>query len=434
MDRTNKEIVLENTNHPSPRVFRLDNAALVYPAVRGSKNPNIFRISADLVEEIDPHTLQQALDASLRRMPNFSVKLRSGFFWHYFVTTNKRLLIQPDVSNPCTLISDKENDGFQIRVRYHHTRIALEIFHSITDGAGALLFLKTLIGKYLMLNGKSIPAENGILDTSITPGEDEMRDAFHQFAGEQRVHRGKPVRAYHVTGTPLPAFKTNIITGIISIHALREHTKPLGVTITEYLTAVLMGALQANQQDANPRHILPIRVQVPVDLRRFVGSKTFRNFSSFITPSIEPKQGHFQFDEILHLVHHFTRYHVTRKYLSARVANNIKTERILFLRVMPLILKNWLISLSFKMQGPRSYTSTISNLGRLDLPKEFQKWVRSFDFILGYSQDIKVKCAVLGYKENLHINFTRSIKEANVEREFFTHFVKRGIPVRVENY
>jgi NRPS condensation-like uncharacterized protein len=67
------------------------------------------------------------------------------------------------------------------------------------------------------------------------------------------------------------------------------------------------------------------------------------------------------------------------------------------------------------------------------MPEEMAGLVSRFDFILGASHDTKVKCAVAGFKGKLSIMFTRSIKEAKVERAFFTFLVEQGIPVEIES-
>jgi len=82
------------------RYFRFDNAAHIYPAIKSRKQPGVFRVSATLSEQVDPKTLQASVDATLKRIPGFAVKLRKGLFWNYFVHSSDTLHIQPDVINP----------------------------------------------------------------------------------------------------------------------------------------------------------------------------------------------------------------------------------------------------------------------------------------------------------------------------------------------
>ena len=45
----------------SKQWMRLDNAALIFPAIRRRRWVNAFRVSATLTEPVDPAVLQQAV-------------------------------------------------------------------------------------------------------------------------------------------------------------------------------------------------------------------------------------------------------------------------------------------------------------------------------------------------------------------------------------
>ena len=63
--------------------YRLDTAALIFPATARRDWSNAFRVSASLSEPVDPALLQQATDDLRRRFPSYFVTLRKGFFWYY---------------------------------------------------------------------------------------------------------------------------------------------------------------------------------------------------------------------------------------------------------------------------------------------------------------------------------------------------------------
>lgn len=296
------------TLETSNRWYRLDNAANLYPAIRGKKRPGVFRVSADLYKLIQPPILQQALNITLKRFSGFSVKLRAGLFWHYFLHSSELLNIQEDVSNPCMNITSKENNGLLLRVRYHNCRIAVEFFHSVTDGSGAMIFLKTLIAQYLTLLGYQIPPSLGVLNCNDTPPVEESQGSFQQFAGHSSPRKRQNSHAYHIKGTHLPPHSLSTITGIIPIEALKLETKKWGVSITEYLVGTYLYVLNTIQLSENPRRPLPIKIQVPVNLRRFHKTSTLRNFSAFVIPGIDPAHGEYTFEEILKLVH--PKFHV----------------------------------------------------------------------------------------------------------------------------
>lgn len=66
-----------------PDWFRLDNAGILFPGQNTNKWSNIFRVSIELKEEIDPDILKQAVKNILPRFPSFNVRMRKGLFWYY---------------------------------------------------------------------------------------------------------------------------------------------------------------------------------------------------------------------------------------------------------------------------------------------------------------------------------------------------------------
>lgn len=64
--------------------YRLDTAALIFPAIARRDWSNAFRVSATLNEEIDPVILQRATEEMRCRFPSFFVTLHrvsSGIIW-----------------------------------------------------------------------------------------------------------------------------------------------------------------------------------------------------------------------------------------------------------------------------------------------------------------------------------------------------------------
>ena len=425
---------MNDSEKKQKKIYRLDNAANLYPAIRNKNRPGVFRVSADLVEPVNPDTLQAALDITLKRIPGFSVKLRSGLFWHYFQHVDRKIVVQKDVSNPCTHMTEESTGGFLIRVRYNQNRIALESFHSITDGAGAMTFLKTLIAQYLNLSGIFISATNGVLNCKNSPLDDENSDQFPSFARKKPIRKVGKSRAFHVRGTNLPSDEMKIIKGKVPINALKHSAKNFNVTITEYLASIYLKVIHDYQLVHSIRLKLPIKLQIPVNLRKFQNTKTLRNFSAFVTPSIYPIHGEYTFLEIVELVQHYLRYETNKKHLQAQVAANLKYADNILIRLLPLAFKNNLILLGYKLMGPEYFTSTLSNLGMVRIPEEMKNHVKSFNFILGATNGTNISCAALGYQDDIHISFSRVIEETDIERRFFTFLVEHGIPVYVESY
>ena len=416
--------------HAHKRWMKLDNAAKIYPAAKRRSWKALFRLSATLTEKIDPALLAEAQHATLARFPGFATKLKKGVFWYYMEHNEGGPPIEPDGPYPCPPMDFRDNNGFMFRVRYHERRIAVEIFHALTDGSGGLCFLKTLTAEYLRIRyGAQIPRDSEILDCSHPPLSEETEDAYLKYARDIGRSRREP-DAYYLKGTRESDGYVHNVTGMIPVEAVLKHAKGKNVSLTEYLTAVLIMAADSIQRRKiwHQRLYKPIKVCVPINLRRFYPTNTMRNFASYVNPGIDPRYGVYSFNEVLGAVHHYMRAEVTEKLLNAKISTNVRTEKHAALRLTPLFLKNIAMKLTFARVGDRKSTTSISNLGLVRLPEEMARYVARMDFILGPLSRNRVVCGALTYDGVLYLNFTRTIKESMLERGVFPLSGEAGRP------
>ncbi len=416
------------------RWYRLDNAAKIYPATNRRGWSSIFKVSVLLRETVNPDKLQQAFAETMERFPSMKVKMKVGLFWYYLDYNPLPVpAIRQDVVNPKIHVKWRENNGYLLKVYYYEKRVTLEVFHAVTDGFGAITFLKTMVAQYLRLCGIAIPAEEGILDIEKKASVREYEDAFKKYADSRTKMGGMEPKAYHFKGTPEPINTFHIITGILPLDKLLQTTRTLGVSITEYLTACLIEAHYEQQKAENRRRGRPVRVSVPVNMRTFYKTKTMRNFSLFINPGIDPAMGEYTFPEILKQVHHFMHYYINEKYLNAVMTRNVQSERNLLIRMTPLFLKNWILSLAFQFLGDAQFSSTLSNLGPVKVPPAMAECIDRFEFTLGPAIGKWPQCAVVSFQNKVVINFSSAVKETDIERRFFTKLVQNSIPVKIES-
>lgn len=419
-------------NHTSTW-YKLDLSANVYPTLQRKNFSNVYRISLSLKENIRPDVLQKALDLTLPRFPTFQVAIRKGVFWRYLEPNHRPgPFVQPDIENPCMPMHFKTNNRYLIRVYYYEKRISLEVFHSLSDGTGALYFLKTMAAVYLRLLGHSIPTGEGVLDVKETPDPEEFEDAYLRYATSKLGRPRSQGGAFKVRGTKEPFYTLNIICGVIPVDKLRAVSKSLGVTITEYLNAVLLYALLQKQRDDHPLHERPVTLAMPVNLRSFFPSKTLRNFISMVYPTIDPRMGDFTFEEILTHVHGYMRYYINPKFLSADIVTNASVQQNPLIRIVPLFVKDFTVRKFYAMVQDGQSSAGLTNVGLVKLPKEMQPFVERFDVLMGQPFSARTNCAIVSFQNVLTVNFTSSIKETDIERYFFRKLVKDGIPVKIE--
>lgn len=417
------------------RWMRLDNAAKIYPAARNQNWTNMFRLSATLKDPVDSEVLQSALDVTARRFPSIAARLRRGTFWYYLQQLNQAPSIRKESSYPLTKMSRAEARRCALRVLVYKNRIAVEFFHSLTDGTGGLIFLKTLVAEYLQQKyGESIPAENGVLGRLEEPSEAELEDSFPKYAAPVSASR-KEDTAWRVRGTPEYDGFLHLTCFTLSSNEILEKAHEYGLTVTSFLCALMMQALQQlqKQQVADVRRRKPIKVQVPINLRNVFPSKTVRNFALYTTPQIDPQLGEYDFEEICKIVHHWMGLDVTPRKLGKMIATNVNSESSIFVKLMPLFIKNFVMKAVFQVVGERKSCLCLSNLGAVKLPEIMKSYVNRMDFILGVQSSAPYNCGVISYEGKLYVNFIRNSQEPQLEAAFFKTLQDLGISAEVSS-
>lgn len=413
------------------RWLRLDNAAKIYPAARRRDWSNLFRLSVTLKEPVDKTVLQAALDVTAKRFPSLCARLRKGLFWYYLQELPHAPEISEEYEAPLMPMGKEEVGKSAFRVIAYDRRIAVEVFHSLTDGNGALVFLKTLTAEYLRQKyGTQIPCTHGILDIEQAPTAEELEDSFLKNAAPVAADR-KERTAWHLSGTP---DRQRLVCLTLDTAVLLEKAHTYGVTATAFLCAALMEALQRLQKEqvAEQKKRKPIKVLIPVNLRKLFPSKTLRNFALYTTPEILPRLGGYSFDEICKIVSHHMASEITPKQMGMKIAVNVGSEKALAVKLLPLFIKNAVMKAVFDTVGERKSCLTLSNLGLVTLPEEMADAVTRMDFILGVQAAAPHNCGVISFGEKTSINMIRNIRESRLEYHFFRVLQEQGIVCEAE--
>lgn len=413
----------------------LDNAAKIYPASKKRDWSNVFRISATLDEKIDKEILQVALDVTVRRFPSIAVRLKRGFFWYYLEEIPKAPSIMDEKPYPLARMFFDDIRKCAFRVIVYENRLAVEFFHALTDGNGGLIFLKSLIAEYLYQRyGIKVPNTDGVLDRLEEPTEEEMEDSFHKYAGNVKHPRNEKT-AFKIVGKPEPdGFRTNT-TFIMDADQISKEAKRYGVTVTAYFVSILIYTNLRIQEGLvpYPRLRKPVKILIPVNLRKLYPSNTLRNFVLFTTPGVDPRYGEYTFEEICKIVYHEMNLEITPKKMSARIATNVSNENTMILKLAPLFLKNMIMKLVFNLFGEKKSTFTLSNLGVVKMPPEMAEHVTRMDFLLGVQSTAPYNSAMITYGGKTYLNIIRNIKDSILERELYQTFKELGVKVVAES-
>lgn len=414
--------------------YKLDLSAIVYPTLQRKDFSPVYRLSLLLKEDIKPEVLQEAIDKALPRFPTYKVAMRRGLFWRYLEPNHRPgPFVQSDVRNPCQPMYYKENNRYLLRFYYFQNRVSMEAHHSLGDGSGGMTVFLTIIATYLTLLGHEIKPEGMVLDINEQPDPGELEDSYMRYANAQVCPPRPAEKTYRVRGTKESFYTLNIIEGIMSTPEVIKVAKGYNATITEYLNAVLLYALMQKQANGPRKSLKPIRIAMPVNLRKIFPSITVRNFITMIYPGIDPRLGEYTFEEIVKHVHNYMQYHVNEKLLRGDITTNASTTRNKLIRVVPLMIKDVVVSRFYAKVQDRNSSAGLTNMGVLPVPESMKPYVERVDICLGQPFSSRTNCAIISYNDILTINFASSIVEADVERYFFRKLVKDGIHVKIES-
>ncbi|MGL5434016.1 MAG: hypothetical protein ACRDBO_01280 [Lachnospiraceae bacterium] len=404
---------------------RLDNTAKIFPVIANENLSNVFRLSVTLKKIINPVLLQQALEDIMPLMDHFRVKLRRGVFWYYFEENKKTPQVQRESTYPCRYIDPHGNRKFLFRVTYYEKRINLEVFHALTDGLGASIFLKELTYRYLQLEKEEVRQL-----IARVPKKTENEDSYlKNYRPTQHQHYSSAA-AFRLSGNYLSLGTGQVLHGYVNVQELKVVCKKYGVSITKYLAAVLIWSVWQEYCDGNQQN-QPIVLNLPINLRSFFPSDTMANFFAVTMIGFLFKEPDMKFERLLHIIDRQMDKKVDKDRLEAYISYNVSNEKNWLIRVIPLLFKSIALNIVFRLKD-RAYTMTLSNVGVVQVDPEYQNDIERFHLMIGVSRRQPVKCVVCSYGEEMVITFSSVFADSGLQKQFFKHLKKDGIAVRLE--
>lgn len=409
--------------------LKLDNAAKIFPSVTNAKRHNLFRLSFELTEEIDPVVLQEALDVTIKRFAYFNVKLKRGIFWYYLEENKVKPLVYEEKPFVLEPFSQLDNRGFLFRVLYYNKRISLEVFHVLTDGFGGSQFLKTLVYNYLLLKGKKIDSE-GIILSDLETLTVEKNDSFLENYYTEVNKNRKEVKACHIKGEIYDDDWLSVMTAKVKEEDMKRLCNKYDCSVTQLLTTIIMKTALSNKRmfDNLKR---PFQVFIPADLRRHFPSKSLRNFSICIRSKISLKQD-LSFEEILKIVKSEVQEELKKENLLTIIASNVKWEKMLLLRITPLFLKEIALKIGYENSGSAPNSFCLSNLGKIDIPSEMKQYVEKITFANGSSSQAPINMGVTKYDNKYFLTFSSTLVDRAIQQDFFRFLSSEGVDITLE--
>lgn len=428
---------------PESKWHRLDNTANIFPVINNLQFSGVYRIGAVLREDICPDILREALRQVLPRFEVFQVQLRTGIFWYYMEANPKPPCVEKEKRYPCQFIKRYENNSYPFRTGYYKNKLYLEIFHAITDGFGAIQFMKELTAAYIRLaHPEAFPEE------ACFPLEDSSNiceDSYLKYYRKQKVKGYKKSKAYQVKQPLLDYPQSSVIHAHLKVSGLKAAASRHHASITQYLAAVLVYIIYQeylSREDKaassfwdriqQSKESAPVCLNIPVNLRQFFPSETTMNFFSITLAQIQfERERPYTFEEILELLTKDFKRQLDPAWLEQQISYNVSNEKKLLIRLIPLPLKSIGIRFLYN-RSARSFTTTLSNLGIIKMKPEYEPYIRNFHFIMGASESQPMKCVAVSFRDEMIFTISSVWKTDRLEQAFFSHLRQDGIEIMTE--
>lgn len=413
---------------------KLDNAAKLFPATSNKRDTRVFRFYCELKEEVTGDTLQKALDRTIEKYPVFLSVMRKGLFWYYLEKSPLKPQVKEETDPPCIHLYLKDRKTLLFQVTYYKSRINFEVFHALTDGTGAIQFLKELVKNYLLLQ---YPKE-ALPDISFTEEDltlqDQEDDSFTKYYERGKNGNDKKAASYQITGLKTGYGNLSITEGLTSCRALLQKAKEFKVSLTVFLTAVFMCAI--HEERGRRQYRRPVVLMVPVNLRKYYASSSMLNFFGWIEPGYLFKGGkgenngmdqgdQYDFREVVEAVNAYFKKELTAERLGQRMSSLMGLELNPILRLIPLQLKNIGMQLGVQL-AKKDVTAVFSNLGNVIMPDEYAAHVLRFGV---FTSTPKIELTMCSFKDDLVLSFASGFQNQNIERNFFRILKSFGIEV-----
>ena len=408
---------------------RLDNSAKIFPMSTGEKYSTVFRISVLLNDMVNPKKLQEAVNETLKKYELFKVKLRLGLFWHYLEHNNKEAIIEEEKEYPCKYIEPKKNNDYLFKVTYFERKINIDIFHALTDGNSGVTFFREIIYTYLEMCYKDEIDKQKRLIRKI---EYNTEDSYMKNYNKKAKSSESKERAYELKGKKIRLGAVSAIHQIINLEDLKRECNKYNVTVTQYLTAVLIYVIY-NENYMKNKGKKPIKTCIPVNLKKYFPSKTMSNFFSYITIVSKIKDGKLDtFDKIVEFVKSEFERKLTEEEIVKTMSANVRLGNNPFIKIIPLPLKNVIVRLSY-LEIRKHSTITYSNIGRVGIIGDYKKYIDYFLMLISPDSVEKIKCSSCTFEDKIVFTFTSILDDNKIEKAFYKFLKDKKIKVEIES-
>ena len=408
----------------STQIYHASDGAKVYPLSMRHQQMSVFRISFYLKEEVNPIILQMALNFLIKRFPPFATTVKKGFFWYYLESSRHYYKVNKESGLPCQSLDLRYFESPSFRVIYYENRISVEYFHLLTDGSGGTEFIKALIMEYYRLLGVKDESIHKF-DLNETSKSSEFESGFDLMEKKENPPSFIDKPALEMSSKLSFTKPCQVIHFKMNLDKLKEVSKSYNATITEYILYLMFLASKASIDDTEGN----ISIQVPINLRKYYDTLTLGNFSLYCGISLP-------LNEVDSKDNAIDNIKLQMKEKTSKLSmENMATSTGKFIKTLsyiPLIIKGPITKIVYGYVGDRLYTSTLSNLGKVEMDKVYQDHILSMDFVLGTTVSNRATVSIVTINNILTLSISKNTTDPTFENILYDKLIKDGIELVVE--
>ena len=151
---------------------------LLYETRKNAPSNTNIRFALEITEDVNGDVLRVAVNEAIKRYPYFSVRveIKDG---SYILVPNALPIVVMETRYPAVPLGSEEVNHHLNYIDYSDDMIYFNVSHSITDAAGYIPFVKSVLYQYLIRVHDEPLSPEGILlpDSEFLPGEFDFPEA-----------------------------------------------------------------------------------------------------------------------------------------------------------------------------------------------------------------------------------------------------------------
>lgn len=395
--------------------YDLDGGGIIYPYLANGHWNHQFRTEVELDAPVDVPRIRRALEIIRPRFPSFFVVLAKHKGAYVLKKTDKLPEVVPEVGL-CRTFDLKSEEHSLFRITYAGNRLGMEIFHSLSDGAGANVLFINMLAEYYALAGEDIPRDHDVFRHGGGYEQADTEDSFKRVYREEggKPHNRSEKNAWQYNGGKADT-DLHLTIFELPFAQLREKYKSYDTSLTVFLAALYTKALARVCLAEGGSERDNIKIEIPMNLRGRFNSTTLRNFSLYFDTCVTADCSEKPVAEIIgQLGPQFAEGTSVDK-LRDDIYTNVSQGEMKIFKALPVPLKKAILRIGSAFYGENLFTTPLSNVGIFDLPPEIARHVTAADMMISSTRLNTLYGVTLSYNGTLRWCLSSVVSKTDAE-------------------